>query len=97
MNILPSLNVFPVPGHEEYTIIMMSCFDREARTPEGVVLQLWERTFYIKENITSVTLADSPAIIAKLLNTVSEQLEADDYETYPLVTKDTAYGRPYVM
>jgi len=97
MNLLPSLAIFPVPGHEEYTMIEMSCLERVDRAPDGVVPVLWRKKFYVKLDLTEVDSADTPHIIARLLNTLSEQLEAEDYETYPLVTMAAAYGHPYVM
>lgn len=97
MNLLPSLAIFSVPGHEEYTIIEMACLERVDRAPDGVVPMLWKKKFYVKVDLTEVDPADTSRIIATFLNTLSEQLEADDYDTYPLVTKDAAYGQPYVM
>jgi hypothetical protein len=97
MNLLPSISIFSVPEHQEYTCIMVTCLDRVAQTEEGHVLEYWEKVFYVKEDITAVDEGKAAAMIAKMLNTISEQLEADDYETYELVTKETAHGRPYVM
>lgn len=97
MNLLPSFSVYPVPGHEEYSILEMQCLERVDRTPDGGVPRLWHKKVYVKLDLTSVDPAESAKIIATCLNTMSEQLEADDYETYQPVTMGAAYGHPYVM
>lgn len=97
MNVLPSLSVISVPGHPEYSIIQMQCLERVGLTEDGRVPLLWQQEVYVKLDITDVDPAESAKVIATCLNTISEQLEADDYNTYQPVTKDAAYGHPYVM
>jgi len=92
MNLLPSLNMYPVPGHEEYSIIECQALERVDRNKDGSVPSLWRKKIYVKLDLTTIDPVQSPKVIAAILNTMSEQLEGDDYDTYALVPEARVYG-----
>ena len=97
MNLLPSFNIMPVPDFPQYTIAEVHFLDREAKDPNGAVVCTGVVQIFLDVNITDVRVSQARAVIAAIINTLSEQLECDDYNTYPQVTKARAYGLPSVM
>lgn len=88
VDLLPSIAIMPCED-EEYAYVSVTALERTGRGANGEVLSIWKETFYVKENVASVSLEDSRTVLARILNTIAERLYPDDWAGSEVVPDGT--------